>query len=88
MTFQQSFRSADAYPAAGLTKREIEVLLAWLRSDTKAQVAAELFITPATINTHLVRIREKYELVGRPANTKAALVARALQDGMIALDEL
>lgn len=88
MTFQQSSRFVSEYPDAGLTKREMEVLLAWLRSDTKAQVAAELFITPATINTHLVRIREKYESVDRPANTKAALVARALQDGMIELDEL
>ncbi|HLS78776.1 MAG TPA: LuxR C-terminal-related transcriptional regulator [Nocardia sp.] len=88
MTFQQSSRFAGDYPEAGLTKREVEVLLAWLRSDTKAQVAAELFITPATINTHLVRIRDKYEAAGRPAGTKAALVARALQDGLIELDEL
>ncbi|MEV0767726.1 LuxR C-terminal-related transcriptional regulator [Nocardia salmonicida] len=78
----------DGYPDAGLSTREIEVLLAWIRADAKARVARELFITPATINTHLHRIRAKYGAVGRLANTKAALVARALQDNLIGLDEL
>ena len=58
------------------------MVLAWLRSDSKAVVAAQLFISIGTVNTHLARIRSKYAAIGRPAPTKAALFARALQDGL------
>ena len=34
------------------------------------------------------RIREKYAAVGRPAPTKAALLARAIQDGLIDVNDL
>ena len=50
--------------------------------------AQELYLTPSTVRTYLQRIREKYDRVGRPARTKAALAARAIQDGYIRLDEL
>jgi hypothetical protein len=36
----------------------------------------------------LSRIRAKYSAVGRTAPTKAALLARALQDGFIDIDDL
>lgn len=81
-------RTPRALPRPNLSEREIEVLLAWLRCDTKNAVAAGLFVSLGTVNTHLSRIRTKYSGVGRPAPTKAALVARAVQDGLISLDEL
>ncbi|WP_067654771.1 response regulator transcription factor [Nocardia harenae] len=71
-----------------LSSREIEVLLAWIDSDSKTEAGRRLFISQGTINTHLSRIREKYAAVGRPATTKAALVARALQDALIDIDDL
>ncbi len=71
-----------------LTDREIEVLLAWFRSDSKPAVAKTLFLSLGTVNTHLTRIRQKYAAVGRPAPTKASLVARALQDDIVALTDL
>ncbi|MFC3966164.1 LuxR C-terminal-related transcriptional regulator [Nocardia jiangsuensis] len=71
-----------------LSMREIEVLLAWIDSDSKTEAGRRLFISQGTINTHLSRIREKYAAVGRPATTKAALVARALQDALIDIDDL
>ncbi|MFI7000846.1 helix-turn-helix transcriptional regulator [Nocardia sp. NPDC050175] len=71
-----------------LSRREVEVLLAWLRADSKPEVCTLLFISPGTVNTHLSRIRDKYAAVGRPAPTKAALVARALQDGLVGVDDL
>ncbi|OAK56294.1 LuxR family transcriptional regulator [Rhodococcoides kyotonense] len=76
------------YAKAGLSQREIDVLKAWFDCDSKVGAAARLHIALGTINTHLVRIRDKYAKVGRPAPTKAALVARALQDGFVALDDL
>lgn len=72
----------------GLTAREIAVLGAWLRCDSKQEVCAVLHIALGTVNTHLTRIRAKYSTVGRAAPTKASLVARALQDGLVTLDDL
>ncbi len=71
-----------------LAPREREVLLAWFRTDSKDEVARELHIAPTTVRTHLQRIRAKYAAAGRPAPTKAALVARAIQDGLIDVDDL
>ncbi len=84
-------------PAAGqrpevrrleLSGREVEVLLAWLRTESKAAVGRSLYIAPTTVHTHVERIRAKYDAVGRPARTKAALAARAIQDGYVALWDL
>lgn len=72
----------------GLSAREVEVLIAWITADTKSAVSEALFIAPGTVNTHLSRIRLKYHQAGRAAPTKAALLARAVQDGLIGLDEL
>ncbi|KAA0024914.1 response regulator transcription factor [Antrihabitans cavernicola] len=71
-----------------LSHREREVLLNWFQTESKILVGQSLYITVGTVNTHLARIRTKYASVGRPAPTKAALVARAIQDGLIRPDEL
>ncbi|WP_433599313.1 response regulator transcription factor [Nocardia sp. CA-135953] len=71
-----------------LSPREREVLRAWILSDSKTEVCQQLYISAGTVNTHLARIRDKYHAAGRPASTKAALLARALQDGHIGLNEL
>jgi DNA-binding NarL/FixJ family response regulator len=72
----------------GLTRRETEVLIAWCHAATKSDVAERLSIERATVSSHLQRIRAKYAIVGRPARTKAALIARAIQDGLVGVDEL
>lgn len=72
----------------GLSPREVEVLLAWFRTESKILVGRALHIAPGTINTHLGRARAKYAAVGRPASTKSALLVRAIQDGLIDPDEL
>lgn len=75
-------------PRPDLTRREIQVLRTWLMLDSKPAVAQALSISLGTVNTHLTRIRTKYADLGRPASTKAALVARAIQDGVVDIDEL
>ena len=70
-----------------LSAREVEVLLAWLAAESKAQAAGKLFITASTVNTHLTRIRAKYTAAGRPARSKANLFARAIQDGYTRLED-
>ncbi|MEZ5130200.1 MAG: LuxR family transcriptional regulator [Mycobacterium sp.] len=47
-----------------------------------------LRIAPATVRTHLQRVRAKYAAAGRLASTKSALPARALEDGLIGLADL
>lgn len=81
-------QDASTLADPGLTAREIAVLGAWLRCDSKQEVCAVLHIALGTVNTHLSRIRAKYATVGRAAPTKASLVARALQDGLVTLDDL
>lgn len=71
-----------------LTSREREILIAWFQTESKDLVAQRLFISPSTVRTHLQRVRAKYAAVGRQAQTKSALVARAVQDGIIAIDDL
>jgi DNA-binding CsgD family transcriptional regulator len=71
-----------------LAPREREVLLAWILCDNKNDVASQLEISATTVRTHLQRIRDKYAAVGRPAPTKAALLARAIQDGLIDVNDL
>ncbi|MFE3193826.1 response regulator transcription factor [Nocardia sp. NPDC059240] len=70
-----------------LSPREIEVLLTWLRCDSKEAAAQELYLSVATVSTHIARIRAKYVAAGRGAATKAALFARAVQDQILDLDE-
>ncbi|MEU4449188.1 response regulator transcription factor [Actinosynnema sp. NPDC050801] len=71
-----------------LSARETEVLVEWFQSESKDFVAQRLGISLNTVNSHLERIRIKYALSGREAPTKAALVARAIQDGLVLLDDL
>ncbi|MBY6413415.1 LuxR family transcriptional regulator [Rhodococcus sp. BP-252] len=75
------------YRKPPLSAREVEVMIAWFASDSKPEAAKSVHISVGTINTHLTRIRQKYLSVGRPAPTKAALFARALQDGLTKLDD-
>ena len=85
---QPRARAARTPAPPALSPREVQILRAWLRSDSKSDVAGELLVSVTTVNTHLSRIREKYTAAGRYAGTKAALTARALQDGYVTLDEL
>ena len=71
-----------------LAPREVDVLLEWFRSESKELVAQKLGLSPRTVSSYIDRVRIKYANTGRSASTKAALVARAIQDGLIKLDEL
>jgi DNA-binding NarL/FixJ family response regulator len=71
-----------------LTRREVEVLLEWFRCESKDLVARKLGISARTVSSYIDRVRVKYANSGRPASTKAALVARAIQDGLVAPEDL
>lgn len=85
----QTKGEVSAVPKAPhLSAREVEILRTWLLSDDKSEAAAKLHVTAATVSTHIVRIRDKYARAGRIATTKTTLLARALQDGYVHIDEL
>jgi DNA-binding NarL/FixJ family response regulator len=71
-----------------LTPREVDVLVNWFASESKEMVARKLNLSVSSVNTYINRVRIKYANAGREAPTKAALVARAIQDGLVGLDEL
>lgn len=71
-----------------LSEREKEVLVAWFQTESKELVGKRLFIAPSTVRTHLQRARVKYAAAGRPAPTKSALLARAIEDGLLSLSDL
>lgn len=71
-----------------LSEREKEVLITWFQTESKELVGSRLYIAPTTVRTHLQRARAKYAAVGRPAPTKAALLARAIEDGILSLSDL
>ena len=81
-------RNSQRYNDPRLSQREREILRQWVLSDSKVEVGDKLFIAKSTVDTHIARIRTKYAAVGRPASSKASLLARALQDGIVGLNDL
>lgn len=71
-----------------LSDREVEVLTAWLVSDSKREVTKRLFLAESTVSTYIQRVRAKYQAAGRPARTKVRLLVHAVEDGYIKLDDL
>jgi len=71
-------RAARRAGPAGLTPREIEVLLLIARGGSTRQVARELGITPKTAETHIERI---YAKTG--ATTRSTATLFALQQGLL-----
>lgn len=71
-----------------LSPRETDVLINWFTCESKEMVADKLSLSVSTVNGYLDRVRIKYANAGRPAPTKAALVARAVQDGIVRVEDL
>jgi DNA-binding NarL/FixJ family response regulator len=83
-----AFGTDDRPHRPRLSPRESQVLLEWFHCESKEMVANRLNLTVRRVNSCLERVRVKYANVGREAPTKAALVARAIQDGLVRADEL
>jgi len=65
-------------PLASLTPREREVLVLVARGLSNDQISAELFLSPATVKTHLNRILGK---LGH--SSRAQLVVTAYEEGLV-----
>ncbi|QLQ37455.1 response regulator transcription factor [Micromonospora robiginosa] len=79
----------DARPdRPALSDKEREALLLWFQSMSKASVARRMQISEHTVKQYVDRARIKYTRAGRPAATKAALLARAIEDGLVRPEEI
>ena len=75
---------SDSRPARpALSPKEREALLLWFQGMSKASVGRRMAISENTVRQYIDRARMKYAAAGRPAPTKDALLARAIEDGLI-----
>ncbi len=65
-------------PQADLSAREVEILQAVARGLSNREVAKELFISEATVKTHLVHVFTKLDV-----DSRTAAVARAREEGLL-----
>ena len=65
-------------PQADLSAREVEILAAVARGLGNREIARELFISEATVKTHLVHAFTKLDV-----DSRTAAVARAREDGLL-----
>ncbi|MEU4621892.1 helix-turn-helix transcriptional regulator [Actinoplanes sp. NPDC023801] len=79
---------AAAHAAPRLSGRERTALVWWLRSLTKASVARRMGISPHTVDMYIKRVRAKYAAAGWLLPTKADLLARAVEDGLVGPEDL
>lgn len=66
-----------------LAPREVEALRLYAAGMKLGSVARRLGVSEHTARTYLLRVRHKYEEVGRPTGTKTDLYLRALEDGVL-----
>jgi two-component system nitrate/nitrite response regulator NarL len=71
-----------------LSDRERVALMWWLRSMTKASVARRMGVSPHTVDMYIKRIRAKYAALGYVLPTKADLLVRALEDGLVGPEDV
>ncbi len=75
---------ADERPGSPkLSAKEQEALRLWFQGMSKASVARRMNITEHTVKQYIDRARLKYVKAGRRAPTTFALLARAIEDGLI-----
>ena len=75
---------ADQRPARpALSEQERQALLLWFQGMSKASVGRRMSISENTVRQYISRARAKYAATGRTAPSKDALLARAIEDGVI-----
>ena len=75
---------ADTRPGRpALSAQERQALLLWFQGMSKASVGRRMAIAENTVRQYIDRARMKYAATGRPAPTKDALLARAIEDGLV-----
>ena len=71
-----------------LSQQELQALLLWFQGMSKASVGRRMSISENTVRQYINRARAKSAATGRTAPSKDALLARAIEDGVIKPDEI
>ncbi|TRW46953.1 response regulator transcription factor [Georgenia yuyongxinii] len=71
------------HPLSILSPRERETLALYASGEKSERVAQRLGISRETVNDYISRIRAKYRMAGRIADTKVDLYKRAVEDGIL-----
>jgi two-component system, NarL family, nitrate/nitrite response regulator NarL len=71
-----------------LSQQERQALLLWFQGMSKASVGRRMSISENTVRQYINRARAKYAATGRTAPSKDALLARAIEDGVIKPGEI
>ena len=80
---------ADQRPTRpALSDQEQQALLLWFQGMSKASVGRRMSISENTVRQYISRARAKYAATGRTAPSKDALLARAIEDGVIKAGEI
>lgn len=80
---------ADQRPARpALSAQEQQALLLWFQGMSKASVGRRMSISENTVRQYINRARAKYAATGRTAQSKDALLARAIEDGVVKPEEI
>ena len=80
---------ADQRPGRpALSQQELQALLLWFQGMSKASVGRRMSISENTVRQYISRARAKYAATGRTAPSKDALLARAIEDGVIKPGEI
>lgn len=69
--------------SGGLNLRELEVLKRVAEGKSNKDIAAEIFLSERTVQTHMINIFRKLDV-----NSRTEAVLRALKEGWIALEDL
>lgn len=77
----EAMTAADRAPH--LSERELQVVKLYAAGLPAKSVARRLGIAEDTVKEFLRRVRRKYAAAGRPADTKATLTLRAIEDGHV-----
>ena len=80
---------ADQQPTRPvLSQQEQQALLLWFQGMSKASVGRRMSISENTVRQYISRARAKYAATGRTAASKDALLARAIEDGVLKPGEI
>ena len=80
---------ADQQPARPmLSAQERQALLLWFQGMSKASVGRRMSVSENTVRQYISRARAKYAATGRSAASKDALLARAIEDGVLKPGEI
>jgi two-component system, NarL family, nitrate/nitrite response regulator NarL len=71
-----------------LSPQEQRALRLWFQLPKKLNVARDMNISIETVDQYISRARVKYAALGRPVPNKAAMVARAIEDGLIRTEDV